>query len=275
MGHNLLLTVQTPWHHLAPQPLLHREGPSAVPKGGGQGLIFLFLTFFWHSLKSGYWQRSHSAKKQFKNQPSQAFLALQQQNGNSWNGFLSMNSVAPEALFTEKGATNVNKLLMLSEQSPYLREAAHHPTRSPQGCPWLSKFSQSAKTNIQHSREWKDSENIYKTKGRCWHRSSGRHHFEIQVPKILGLLLRSVCTEGEKKHWWNGEENFTLWHRAICVGCCTGLQGLWPFGIWVIPSFFFKLNWSFQHLSFQLGKCKLIPWLVPSLEPGRIQLPEN
>lgn len=46
MVHNLLLTVQTPWHHLAPQPLLHREGPSAVPKGGGQCLIFLFLTLF-------------------------------------------------------------------------------------------------------------------------------------------------------------------------------------------------------------------------------------
>lgn len=52
------------------------------------------------------------------------------------------------------------------------------------------------------------------------------HHFQIQVPKILGLLLRSVCTEGEKKQRWNGEDNFTLWHRAICVGCCTGLQGL-------------------------------------------------
>lgn len=33
------------------------------------------------------------------------------------------------------------------------------------------------------------------------------HHFQIQVPKILGLLLRSVCTEGEKKAAveWRGQ----------------------------------------------------------------------
>jgi len=113
-----------------------------------------------------------------------------------------MSRVAPEALFTEKCATNVNKSLMLSEQSPCLGEAAHHPTRTPQGCPWLSKFSQTAKTNIQHFREWKGSDKYLQNQRKVltWKPQVG-HHFQIQVPKILGLILRAVCTEAEKKQW--------------------------------------------------------------------------
>lgn len=32
-------------------------------------------------------------------------------------------------------------------------------------------------------------------------RASKFQNFQIQVPKILGLILRAVCTEAEKKQW--------------------------------------------------------------------------